>query len=183
MRGELEGSRGGRVYVRRTRRQRGRSWRPRYTTIGDSTLSENDWGEPPDLRKQQVPPKVPPGSPLLEARKRRTCVVIIGRSGMAPAEIARQQLIAPRPSPNLGDYDDTEGTHLMNPIDIPAEWNDSALLTFEEFCALIHIPQRTVRDWRRRGVGPRFWRFNGTGRLYTTVAEVRRFTDPVNAAR
>ncbi|GAA3663611.1 hypothetical protein GCM10022237_24490 [Nocardioides ginsengisoli] len=71
----------------------------------------------------------------------------------------------------------------MNPIDIPAEWNDSALLTFEEFCALIHIPQRTVRDWRRRGVGPRFWRFNGTGRLYTTVAEVRRFTNPVNAAR
>ncbi|MFC7501453.1 helix-turn-helix domain-containing protein [Nocardioides sp. CPCC 206347] len=71
----------------------------------------------------------------------------------------------------------------MIPIDIPTDWNDSALLTFEEFCALVRIPPRTVRDWRRRGVGPRFWRFNGTGRLYTTVAEVRSFLSPVNATR
>lgn len=71
----------------------------------------------------------------------------------------------------------------MIPIDIPTDWNDSALLTFEEFCVLVRIPPRTVRDWRRRGVGPRFWRFNGTGRLYTTVAEVRRFLSPVNATR
>lgn len=70
-----------------------------------------------------------------------------------------------------------------HPIEIPDNWNDSALLTFEEFCSLIRTPQRTVRDWRRRGVGPRFWRFNGTGRLYTTVAEVRRFLSPANAAR
>lgn len=69
----------------------------------------------------------------------------------------------------------------MDPIDIPTDWNDSALLTFEEFCALVHIPPRTVRDWRRRGVGPRFWRFNGTGRLYTTVAEVRRWIAPALA--
>lgn len=71
----------------------------------------------------------------------------------------------------------------MDPIDIPTDWNDRALLTFEEFCALIHIPPRTVRDWRRRDVGPRFWRFNGTGRLYTTVAEVRRFLNPINVSR
>ena len=63
----------------------------------------------------------------------------------------------------------------MQPIHIPAEWNDSGLLTFEEFCALIRTPQRTVRDWRRRGVGPRWARFNGCGRLYITVAEARRF--------
>lgn len=35
VRGSLEGSRGGRIYVFRTRR--GRTSRPRYTTIGDST--------------------------------------------------------------------------------------------------------------------------------------------------
>jgi len=64
---------------------------------------------------------------------------------------------------------------LMNPIQIPAEWDDNAILMFEEFCAFIRTPQRTVRDWKRRGMGPRWWKFNGTGRLYTTVAELRRF--------
>jgi hypothetical protein len=39
-------------------------------------------------------------------------------------------------------------------------------------------PQRTVRDWRRLNRGPRYWRFNGNGRLYTTVAELRRFLEP-----
>ena len=63
----------------------------------------------------------------------------------------------------------------MNPIEVPTHWEDSNLLTFEQFCTLIHTPQRTVRDWRRRGVGPRWSRFNGTGRLYTTVAETRRW--------
>jgi len=55
----------------------------------------------------------------------------------------------------------------MEPIQIPDEWHDRGLLTFEEFCTLVRTPQRTV--------GPPFWRFNGTGRLYTTVAEIRRF--------
>ena len=52
---------------------------------------------------------------------------------------------------------------------------DDNLILFEEFCELIRTPQRTVRDWRRRGVGPRWTRFQGVGRLYVTVAEVRRF--------
>ena len=63
----------------------------------------------------------------------------------------------------------------MNPIEIPNEWADNGLLTFEEFCVLIRTPQRTVRDWRQRGVGPRWARFDGCGRLYITVAEARRF--------
>jgi len=42
----------------------------------------------------------------------------------------------------------------VQPIQISAEWNDNGLLTFEEFCALIRTPQRTVRDWRRRGRTP-----------------------------
>ncbi len=64
-----------------------------------------------------------------------------------------------------------------NPIHVPDRWDDRALLTFEEFCTLIHTPQRTVRDWRRRGVGPRWARFDGCGRLYIRVSEARRFLD------
>ena len=63
----------------------------------------------------------------------------------------------------------------MNPIHIPQDWDDHALLTFEEFCTLIHTPQRTVRDWRRRRVGPRWVRFEGCGRLFMQVGEARRF--------
>ncbi len=74
----------------------------------------------------------------------------------------------------------------MNPTHIPDDWDDRALLTFEQFCDLICTPQRTVRDWRRRGVGPRWARFNGCGRLYLTVAEARRFIQsatPASACR
>lgn len=63
----------------------------------------------------------------------------------------------------------------LHPIHVPDEWRDHDLLTFEQFCALIQIPARTVRDWRRRGTGPRFTKLDGTGRLYLTVAETRRF--------
>ena len=62
----------------------------------------------------------------------------------------------------------------MKTIQIP-EQPDSALINFEDFCALIHTPQRTVRDWRQRGVGPRWTRPAGTGRLYTSLGEVRSF--------
>lgn len=63
----------------------------------------------------------------------------------------------------------------MQPIHIPEEWHDHDLLTFEQFCELIHTSASTVRDWRRRRIGPRWSRFEGCGRLYITVAEVRRF--------
>jgi len=64
---------------------------------------------------------------------------------------------------------------MVAPINIPEDWDDNGLILFEEFCDLIRTPQRTVRDWRRRGVGPRWTRFRGVGRLYVTVAEARRF--------
>ncbi len=63
----------------------------------------------------------------------------------------------------------------MHPIQIPEDWPDAGLLTFEESCDLIRTPQRTVRDWRQRGIGPRWARFNGCGRLYITIGEARRF--------
>lgn len=63
----------------------------------------------------------------------------------------------------------------VRPIHVPEEWHDRDLLTFEQFCDLVQIPVRTVRDWRRRRIGPRWTRLEGTGRLYITVTEVRRF--------
>lgn len=68
----------------------------------------------------------------------------------------------------------------MIPIQIPAEWDDDGLILFEEFCDRIKTPQRTVR---RRGVGPRWTRFQGVGRLYITVGEARRFLASATAAR
>ena len=69
----------------------------------------------------------------------------------------------------------TKPHHIAGPIQVPEDWPDHGLLNFEEFCTLIRIPQRTVRDWRQRGVGPRWGRLKGTGRLYLTVAEAREF--------
>jgi len=60
-------------------------------------------------------------------------------------------------------------------IRVPDEWDDNGIILFEEFCALTCTPQRTVREWRRCGRGPTWHRFNGNGRLYITVAELRRF--------
>lgn len=70
----------------------------------------------------------------------------------------------------------------MKPIHIPDDWHDHDLLTFEQFCALIQIPPRTVRDWRRRRTGPTWTKLPGNGRLYITVAETRRFTRTTNTA-
>lgn len=61
------------------------------------------------------------------------------------------------------------------PIHVPAEWDDNDIVLFEEFCYLVRIPQHTVRHWRAERRGPQWWRLNGTGRLYTTVAEIRQF--------
>ncbi len=63
----------------------------------------------------------------------------------------------------------------MEPIHIPSEWDDDDLLTFEQFCHLIQTAPRTVRDWRRRRVGPRWEKLDGCGRLVMKVREARRF--------
>ena len=61
------------------------------------------------------------------------------------------------------------------PIHIPPDWADNDTLTFEASCQLLQVPQRTARDWRRRHVGPHWHKLEGTGRLYITIAELRRF--------
>ena len=71
----------------------------------------------------------------------------------------------------------------MNPIEISDDWDDRGLITFKEFCELTRPPHRTVRDWRQRGTGPRWARFNGCGRLLITVAEARRFLSSATPTR
>ncbi len=63
----------------------------------------------------------------------------------------------------------------ITPIQVPDDWDDNGIILFEEFGEFMRVPQRTARDWRQRGVGPRWVRFQGIGRLYITVAELRRF--------
>ena len=67
------------------------------------------------------------------------------------------------------------------PIQVPGDWADDALLTFEQCCRILQVPQRTARDWRRRHVGPRWGKLEGTGGLYLTVAELRRFLHTASA--
>jgi len=81
----------------------------------------------------------------------------------------------------VGGHDERQV--MVAPISIPEDWEDNGLILFEEFCELIRTPQRTVRDWRRRGVGPRWTRFQGVGRLYVTVAEARRFLASATVTR
>lgn len=61
------------------------------------------------------------------------------------------------------------------------DWDDNALILFEEFCELIHTPPSTVQEWRRSGMGPRWARFQGVGRLYITAGEARRFLTSATA--
>lgn len=42
----------------------------------------------------------------------------------------------------------------IKPLGVPDEWDDNHILMFEEFCAFIRTPQRTVREWRRLKRGP-----------------------------
>jgi len=96
-------------------------------------------------------------------------------------------LIAPGLDGARGAYkrpdDDEIGSGAHEPGPDPPDWDDRGLITFEEFCDLIRTPQRTVRDWRRRGIGPPWARFNGCGRLYITVAEARRFLGSATPTR
>ena len=61
----------------------------------------------------------------------------------------------------------------MQPIDISEAMDDATLLTNEEFFALARPAIPATQTVYQRESGPRFWRFNGTGCLYTTVDEVR----------
>lgn len=63
----------------------------------------------------------------------------------------------------------------MTPICVPDDWDGNGLMTFEEFCVFVRTPQRTVRDWRQRDVGPRWTKLAGAGRLYIRVSEVRLY--------
>lgn len=42
----------------------------------------------------------------------------------------------------------------IKPLGVPDEGDDNHILMFEEFCAFIRTPQRTVREWRRPQARP-----------------------------
>lgn len=67
-------------------------------------------------------------------------------------------------------------------LGIPSDWDDNQWITFEEFCRIFELPQRTVRDWKRRGVGPRWTKAPDTGRLYIQVRQARSFPAPSPAS-
>lgn len=49
----------------------------------------------------------------------------------------------------------TEGVDMtIKPLGVPDEGDDNHILMFEEFCAFIRTPQRTVREWRRPQARP-----------------------------
>jgi hypothetical protein len=100
-----------------------------------------------------------------------------GRTGPARGNRTARDRLAEHPDQSTDRLERTRKDDYMGPIHIPGEWHDHDLLTFEQFCELIHIPPRTVRDWRRRDIGPRWSTFEGCGRLYIVVAEVRRFVN------
>ena len=58
---------------------------------------------------------------------------------------------------------------------VPHDWDDDRWITFEDFCKLFELPQRTVRDWKRRGIGPTWTKAPGTGRLYIQIRQARGF--------
>jgi hypothetical protein len=62
----------------------------------------------------------------------------------------------------------------MNPIQVPAEWDDNGIILFEEFCLHPHTAAHCPR------LAP-LWPRSANGRLFTTVAELRRFLRPTVA--
>ena len=102
------------------------------------------------------------------------------RSQVSDPPTPRLLLQTGSPNPSAAT---TKGNVMVTPIGIPDDWDDNNLILFEEFCELIRTPQRTVRDWRRRGIGPKWTRFQGVGRLYITVAEARRFLASATVTR
>jgi hypothetical protein len=72
---------------------------------------------------------------------------------------------------------------MVGPINILEDWDNNGLVLFQKFCQLICTPQRTVRNWRQCGVGPRWTRLRAVGRLYITGAEVCPFLATATAMR
>lgn len=49
------------------------------------------------------------------------------------------------------------------------------LMTSSELCDYLHVPLRTVQDWRARGVGPKFFRIGK--RVYYRHDDVAAWID------
>jgi hypothetical protein len=64
--------------------------------------------------------------------------------------------------------------HNNNTLDIPFHArHEDELLTLDEVAQILMTSPNTVRWWRQTGTGPDFFKIGR--RLYTTVADLRRF--------
>lgn len=70
---------------------------------------------------------------------------------------------------------------MVAPIPTPDDWNNHGLLQCEEFCGLTRTPQRTVRGWRHRGIGPRWTHLQCPARLHIAIAEPQRLLTTATA--
>jgi len=64
--------------------------------------------------------------------------------------------------------------HNNNTLDIPFHArHEDELLTLDDVAKILMTSPNTVRWWRQTGTGPEFFKIGR--RLYTTVADLRRF--------
>ena len=63
---------------------------------------------------------------------------------------------------------------MSDPI-VPSDWDDSTIITIDEFSDLLGVPVEERERWATGGSGPRWRRFQGVGRSYVTAAEARRY--------
>ncbi len=63
---------------------------------------------------------------------------------------------------------------------VPSHWDDNTIITIDEFGEMLGLTEDQLQEWSSRGVGPRWHRFQGKGRLYVTAAEARRYLTTSN---
>jgi hypothetical protein len=62
----------------------------------------------------------------------------------------------------------------ISTVSIPAG-TDEDFLTLAEVAAILRVPVNTLRWWRQRGRGPRFFKIGR--RLVTTIGDLKRWID------
>ncbi len=56
---------------------------------------------------------------------------------------------------------------------VPSHWDDNTIITIDEFSEMLGLTEHQLQELTSRGLGPRWHRFQGRGRLYVTAAEAR----------
>jgi helix-turn-helix protein len=70
---------------------------------------------------------------------------------------------------------DTKGTAMSTSTASIPDGPDDDFLTLSEVAAILRVPVNTLRWWRQRGQGPRFFKIGR--RLVTTIGDLRRWIE------